>query len=397
MALLEEVFRLSGVPTVTFVTPSRYNEVKVSLRTAGRCAVLEGPSGIGKTTIVSKVLEELEFDSKPAVLSARRPKDVELIRELPTFGDIGTVIVDDFHRLDDNTKSSLSDFMKVLADSADEKSKLVLIGINKAGEQLIQYGADLGLRIDIFRLEANSPEKIVELIEKGEEALDISIGHKHIIAERAQGSFQIAQLLCHKLCTIAGITETLGKYLVIDRSIDAVVEDVLIDLDRQFKKPSISFARGTKIRREGRAPYLHILRWLSESDEGALDLKDAINAHPSMKGSVGQVVEKEYLYGLLNDPEKRHIFEDIIFTIKIRELWGSKIQSIYFILRILFGAGLQGCADFREIIFLADMTSRFRLRVRIARLRSLYRKSWSRGRSGYFMTLTNNTSYWEQI
>lgn len=44
MALLEEVFRLSGMPTYTFVEPTRYREIKVAVRTPGRCIVLEGPS-----------------------------------------------------------------------------------------------------------------------------------------------------------------------------------------------------------------------------------------------------------------------------------------------------------------------------------------------------------------
>lgn len=54
MALLEEVFRLSGMPTYTFVEPMRYEEIKVAVRTPGRCIVVEGPSGIGKTTTITK-------------------------------------------------------------------------------------------------------------------------------------------------------------------------------------------------------------------------------------------------------------------------------------------------------------------------------------------------------
>jgi flagellar biosynthesis GTPase FlhF len=61
MALLEEVFTLSGIPTVTFVEPSRFQEIKVSLRTPGRCMVIEGPSGIGKTTTVTKAIAELNL------------------------------------------------------------------------------------------------------------------------------------------------------------------------------------------------------------------------------------------------------------------------------------------------------------------------------------------------
>ncbi|MBS0472230.1 MAG: hypothetical protein JSR60_14255 [Proteobacteria bacterium] len=59
MPLLEQVFRLSGVPTFTFVEPVRYDAIKVSVRTAGRCMVLEGPSGIGKTTVITKAIDEL--------------------------------------------------------------------------------------------------------------------------------------------------------------------------------------------------------------------------------------------------------------------------------------------------------------------------------------------------
>lgn len=335
MANLEEVFRLSGVPTFTFVTPDRYNEVKVSIRTAGRCAVLEGPSGIGKTTIITKVLEELNLDSNPTILSARRPKDVDIIRELDSLGDLGIVVVDDFHRLDDNIKSRLSDFMKVLADTEDEKSKLILIGINKAGERLIQYGHDLGLRLDVFRLEANSPDKILEVIAKGESALGIEIGHRQAIAERSEGSFQIAQLLCHKLCALAGITETAANHTAIDNSIDAVIEDVMADLGRQFKKPSIAFARGTKIRREGRAPYLHILRWLAESDDGALDLREAMNANPLMKGSVGQVVDKDFLRILLSDEEKKDMFERILFYDPDTAIIGIEDPKYFFYLKNL--------------------------------------------------------------
>lgn len=42
MALLEQVYRLSGVPTYTFVEPLRYQEIKIAMRTPGRCIVIEG-------------------------------------------------------------------------------------------------------------------------------------------------------------------------------------------------------------------------------------------------------------------------------------------------------------------------------------------------------------------
>lgn len=301
MANLEEVFRLAGVPTYTFVEPLRYGAIKVAVRTPGRCVILEGPSGIGKTTTVTQIIENLGKGGEILQLSARRPQDAEMIAALPEMDRIGTVVIDDFHRLTDDVKARLSDYMKLLADTSDENSQLVLIGINKAGDQLVQFAYDLGLRVDIFKMEANPPDKVEELISKGATALNVEFLDNQQIVNAAQGSFHIAQVLCHYICVEAGVTETQDSKKKIDISVDVVVDRVMSDLGRQFMTPSLVFAGGSKIRREGRAPYLHILKWLSESEEWSLDLSELLRLHPEHKGSIGQVIKKGYLDALLRD------------------------------------------------------------------------------------------------
>jgi hypothetical protein len=183
--LLEEVFKVSGVPTFTFVKPVEYTKLLVSLRTPGRGLVIEGPSGIGKTTSVSKALEELGL--KEALrLTGRRAEDLDLIRALPEMADTGVVIVDDFHRLPDELKGTLADHMKLLADNEDPKSKLVLVGINRAGNALIQFAPDLNNRIDTIRFEVNPPERVKELVSAGERALDITLNISGQIANEAR-------------------------------------------------------------------------------------------------------------------------------------------------------------------------------------------------------------------
>jgi hypothetical protein len=215
--------------------------------------------------------------------------------------NIGTVVIDDFHRLDESTKSQAADFMKVLADVEDPTSKLILIGINKAGDHLVQFGADLGLRLDVFKMEANPEEKIEELISKGESALNISISQKHVLVKRSLGSFQITQMLCRQLCLEENVTETVGSPRTLSTSAGVVVEQVMVELHRIFHQPAIEFARGAKLRREGRAPYLHILKWLSEGDDWSLDLRQAITSRPAHRGSVGQVLDKGYLSQLMRE------------------------------------------------------------------------------------------------
>ena len=105
---LEEVFKTGGIPTHTFVAPLEFSSLVVALRTPGRGVVVEGPSGIGKTTAVTRALEELELKEKVTSLSARRRGDPELIRELPGMKNFGTVLIDDFHRLSDSIRAEIA-------------------------------------------------------------------------------------------------------------------------------------------------------------------------------------------------------------------------------------------------------------------------------------------------
>jgi hypothetical protein len=306
---LEDVFRRQGPPTITFVEPDRYTEIRLSLREVGRCVIIEGPSGIGKSTIVDKALSDLGLKDRALTLSARKPDDLALIGEVLSEGNLGTVIIDDFHHLDDDTKRRLADKMKVMADNPDNGNKLVLVGINKAGDKLVNFAPDLGMRIDVFRLESNPPEKILSLVELGEEALNVSIVAKEDIVKRSQGSFQIAQVLCYNLCAREGVDHTVEVRRVLGVSIDVTIERVMEDLGRQFGPACLAFARGSKLRREGRAPYLHILRWLADASDWSLDLNEELRQHPEHRISIGQVIEKGYLAGLLSDPEKKPILD----------------------------------------------------------------------------------------
>jgi hypothetical protein len=284
-------------------------EIRLALREVGRCVVIEGPSGIGKSTIVDKALSDLGMKAHALTLSARKPDDLELIEAILGEGKLGTVIVDDFHYLDDEIKRRIADKMKVIADDPDGGNKLILVGINKAGDRLVNFAPDVAMRIDIFRLESNPPEKIQELVELGKSALNILIRAKQDIISRSQGSFQIAQVLCYSLCAREGVEQTLPELRSLNVSIDVIIERVMEDLGRQFGQACLAFARGSKLRREGRAPYLHILRWMADAPDWSLDLREELRQHPEHRISIGQVIDKGFLTSLLADPEKRPILE----------------------------------------------------------------------------------------
>jgi hypothetical protein len=302
--LLEEVFKTNGVPTYTFVEPREYTDLVLNLRSPGRGLVIEGPSGIGKTTAVEMALKRLGLGETVTKLSARRIQDLEYIEQIPMLGEMGVVIIDDFHKLPMEIRSSLADYMKTLADENSQETKIVAIGINKAGENLIGFAHDLVNRIDVIAFERNPDEKVRTLVERGAHELNVRINVETDIVDAAQGSFYLAQMLSLEVCKNAGILHRADESTHTAVSFQSVKADVWERLSRVFRERTERFCRGTKMRKEGRAPYLHILRWLAEGSVWTLSLRDAIRAHPEMRGSVTQVVEKGYLDNLVKtDPD----------------------------------------------------------------------------------------------
>jgi len=297
--ILEEVFKVNGIPTYTYVQPKRYPELLSNLRTPGRGLVIEGPSGIGKTTAVETALKSLGISY--ARLSARKPDDVEFIKDLPTISKPGIVLVDDFHRLADDIKQYIADHMKTLADTEPENTKIIVLGINRAGDNLIQLAPDLVNRIDVIKFENEPDTKIGELIEKGEKTLNISINVKEEIIKEAQGSFYLAQMLCKAICIYSDIQGYSDIPKCTTVSFEGICANVWENLGRAFKNVCDSFCVGSKLRKEGRAPYLHILNWLASGKTWTLDLREQIRQHDTLRGSVSQVVEKGYLVDLINN------------------------------------------------------------------------------------------------
>jgi hypothetical protein len=338
-AYLEDVFKTSGIPTHTFVKPNEYNKILIALRTKGRCLVVEGPSGIGKTTCVLKVIEELGYNKNITQLTARKKGDLEYIRLLPEFDNLGTVIIDDFHLLEFDLKSSIADYMKVLADEEREGDKLILVGINKAGDSLVKVAGDLNNRIDTIKFEQNPDNKVQELIELGEIALNIELSTKNEIIQLSKGSFHITQLLCKETCIDAEILVTSEELLPVSSSIEVVKEKVLYDFSRIFYPKARKFAIGNRLRREGRAPYLHLLYWLSLSEDWTIQMDDLYLKYPENKLSVAQIVDKGFLDAIIrNNEEIRDVIhydsdariltvEDPKFMFYLRNILWSKFSE----------------------------------------------------------------------
>lgn len=339
---LQDVFKDTGVPLYTFVQPKEYTKTKVSVGTHGKGLIIEGPSGIGKTTSIKRIIDELGMNVTQ--LSARKKDDIELIELLLHDNrDMGIIIIDDFHMLSIDRREALAHLLKTIADENREDIKLILIGINKAGDALVKLAPDLNNRIDTITFESNPIEKVKELIEKGEKILNITFKDKDKIAQRAHGSFHITQLLCKELCIMQEIVETQEKLTTISVSVSDACDNKTRELSRVFEPVVRSFSVGNKIRRGGRAPYFHLLMWLSESKDWSIQMDSIYVRYPIFKQSISQVAEKGYLSDLIAKNEdickylhydndaKILTIEDPKFMFYLRNLnWDTMARDIGF-------------------------------------------------------------------
>ena len=299
---LHEVFTITGKPTHTFVRPGSYDRLRVALQTPGLGVVVEGPSGIGKTTAVTKAIEETggEF----TLLNARDENDREVIRRLPE-GVSGTVVIDEFHRLDKDQKDVLANLMKIEADRDGGNLKIVIVGINNAGRTLIDSSPDLTYRVEFIRFGMEPDEKIDELIRKGERALNVDIQFRRSIIENAQGSFYIAQTLCNYACVESGIWKKNDSRIKVNVPYEKIKEIALEKNHITFGGVVREFARGPKFQRAGKAPYYHILKWMTESPGWSLNVAEEMKKHPNERQSVSNVLKN----GLVSLCKKEDIVE----------------------------------------------------------------------------------------
>jgi hypothetical protein len=298
---LFEVFKTSGVPTITFVEPEKFYLLKLALRQPGVGIVIEGPSGIGKTTALRKALEEVNLENTGVAVktySARNPQDLSTIEAIRQWHRRGLVVVDDFHRLDDAIQDNLVDYLKYLADNELPK-KIVIIGIPNTGKRLVKLAADVAMRVRFFKLGRVSDEIILKMIRQGELALNIVFDRKTEIARSASGSLNIAQFLCYHLAAREGIFETQRSTEFIDSRIEIAISEVINnELALKFEDTARCFASLDSYKE---ITCIELLKNLAQSRDGFLSLRHIQDHRPEFAQGIDRFIEEEYITTLYRE------------------------------------------------------------------------------------------------
>lgn len=290
MAYLEDVFVTEGVPEFTFVKPPNYTALLVDLRRKGKPVVVEGQSGTGKTTTVKKALAEIFPENTPTLLTPREPAHLPIIAGIDENSGDQTFVVDDFHRLDKETKERLADLAKVIAerDNRDGLPKLVIIGINNVGSDLIQLVPDIAKRMGIHRISPGTPEVIKEMITLGSNLLNIEFGSPEVIIADSRGDYWLTQQICRTICISSGVDQTQTEAHKIDWEPATTKAQVVETLHHNYDPAVREFCRGRRFRPTN-DPYYKLLRAVSEQERSTVDLNELANARQDIKGSINNV------------------------------------------------------------------------------------------------------------
>jgi hypothetical protein len=290
---VEEVFRTEGVPEFTFVRPPNFNDILVDIRNPGKPVVIEGQSGTGKTTTVRKIIAECLPHVGFEYLSARKPSDIPKILRLADGVEGGRYIVDDFHRLENDTQEKIANIVKVAAEEFGDNTypKIVIIGINKVGSDLIHLVHDIAKRCGIHRIKPATLETTSELIVKGEEKLGLKFADRENIFSETKGDYWLTQLICQSICLMNDITETQTDRLTLNFNLVALRDRVTERLEHSYQETVKEFCRGKRFRSTN-DPYLKLLRSVSEQDSSIVDITELANANPDVRGSINNIKEK---------------------------------------------------------------------------------------------------------
>lgn len=311
---INDIFRLDGPPTFTFIEPPELARLQLELRTMGTGLIVEGPSKVGKSTALCKAMDALGIGARDQLwwqgqrlpplrdFSRRLDKLLEATRNTWLF-------IDDFHHVEDERyRRELASAMKVLADQPIRHAKVTLIGINPLGNSLVQVLPDLAGRFRVIRLDIEKDwtrsTRIAELIIRGESAANLRFKRRDEFIVAAEGSFFLAQYLCNVAAVQAGLYQVPRDAVEIELGpIDAIAA-IQGELSARFRGPMIELA-AFDATPPPRGATLSLAWLLAQSGDGSVSVREARLRFPMLNAAFEWLLASNLTRCFLEHPRLR--------------------------------------------------------------------------------------------
>lgn len=303
-----KIFATVGVPSWNYEEPREFRDLLIELPILGKGLVIEGPSGIGKTSIVRRAIESFQSFTPVEWILATDEQVYEQLNLVLSQGHFkGYIVIDDFHHLTDEYKDRIARAIKFQSEQNPPDSKIIVIGINQVQQMLLEGFPELAGRVRTLRIEKQSDDKIQAMIEKGERAANITFRSRAEIAEIAEGSFFTAQLFCYSLAVKANIDRTQKERKIIEDMPHDALDKVLDMLNPKYKK---SFSEIAKIDADHalKGAGLVLLRLLAIEGNYDVSISEAKNKYPSLSHSFDRLMAGGLQRSFDKNPSLKKLF-----------------------------------------------------------------------------------------
>lgn len=278
---LEAVFNEAAFPENTYVNPKEYPFIKSALRAKGKHVTVAGASGSGKTTVVNKILRDLDIKQTEILLiNGREYKHhanyLEMLGSIvgvdPTYEEITPylfsqrlVIIDDFHHLSETAKIGLAEDLKLWHE---KEVRFVLIGIASSARDLAGNDKELGIRNDVFDLRTQDETFVKELMEQGARHLKLRFTERFIqeTATGSKGIPSVVQAICRTACIKHGIEKTQAIEMEIDESLVNIRKEVLRIFEHKYFDKIVALSKGKHQAKSVHNTYFDIVSAIAKDD-----------------------------------------------------------------------------------------------------------------------------------
>ncbi|QHG17654.1 TIR domain-containing protein [Nostoc sp. ATCC 53789] len=286
------IFRTAGTPELNYEEPQEFENFKVELQTLGKGLAVEGPSGIGKTSTMRRVISSIQPALPTKWISSISNNSHKEIEQSLNQGFDGYLIIDDFHHLSDEYKDRVAKAIKFQSEQDTPKSKIIVIGINRVRHMLMEGFPELAGRVGIISMNKQPDEKVQAMIEKGERAANIKFHNRAQIVEASDGSFFTAQHLCLYLATKAGVTGTQKEYKIIEYGPTDVMSQVLDQFAFKYRN-ELDILASVDASSPLKGAGLVLLWLLRREGVGFIYMNEARHQYPELGQSFDRLVNGE--------------------------------------------------------------------------------------------------------
>ncbi|MCC0179087.1 TIR domain-containing protein [Waterburya agarophytonicola K14] len=375
---LEDVFNEAAFPEYTFVEPKEYRYIISSVKSKGKHITVSGASGTGKTTLVKKVLRELNIsDSDILWINGRQYSEHDsglqlLAEELSSSSDFNEltslmnlvkfIIIDDFHFLKSGARLEIASKLKLWHE---KDVRFIIIGIAASAEELHGVDAELGIRNDPFEIKTQDETFCRTLLEKGCDVLAVSFSEKlkKEIIQSSNGVPSIVHVIAKVCCINSDINQTQSKHCTINSQLVEIRNDVLRIFHGKYRDKVVGLAKGKQQAKSVHHTYFDIVSNIARIDSSEIPTE---TLYSSIVASISEAKERKKkatsFYNCLNnlsDVIEQKGLADIIFYKKGGKYISIEDPSFRFYLNLLDINDIKSRIHLRNSSFTYDVAVSF--------------------------------------